>query len=112
MRATDWANQRKMQDIYVRDFVFVKNLLELYMIEKYLGEGYKIETAVSSILFFGNMQPEVFSKTEKRKITEHLLNVVIVLLQISGDHQIIHSTEGHFPALICTMFNPVKAGSK
>lgn len=41
-----------MQDIYVRDFVFVKNLLELYMIEKYLGEGYKIETAVSSILFF------------------------------------------------------------
>lgn len=41
-----------MQDIYVRDFVFVKNLLELYMIEKYLDEGYKIETAVSSIPFF------------------------------------------------------------
>lgn len=30
----------------------MKNLLELYMIEKYLGEGYKIETAVSSIPFF------------------------------------------------------------
>lgn len=66
MRARGWTNERKMQDVYVRDFVLMKNLLELYIIEKYLGGGYKIGTAVSSIfLLVCNLKS--FLRQKKRK---------------------------------------------